>query len=219
MQTYRSIRRVALYAPAFALVFGALLVVMMYSRGGLGAPFPANYAGLAGYALISYALISGGVIDLRSDPYGLVHEMIAGAKKSITLFVGTLHPSTYLAVSGGVSPASLLVRKAAGNVKVSIITQWDPNPETLEAMRCAAQQRDIQAVRANLKLLQLPASSRVSREHFMVVDNKRVRIEAEHDRDGTNHSNRYVRYSLYLHAVLNREFAALAAMAEERALL
>lgn len=198
-----------------SLGIGVGLVVITYSHGGLSAPFPFNCVGLLGFFLIGYVIITFGVTDKKGDNYKLLADMIRSAKESMRIFSGDLDSNVYLQEVEGKTLIGFLVDKATKGVRIEIITQRESDSKTTVVLRNMAEQGSIEAVRKNLKIFQLRPPIDTSLEHFMVVDDLWVRVEKVHGTGRPSQKCRSVRFSLYLHSLLNEEFATLLAKSME----
>lgn len=198
------------------LTIGLILIVVMSQKGGLGANFPYNLLGFVGFCLTTLVFITGGIANVTRDASLRLPRMISAAKESIYIFSGQLAKNAYIG-SSEVTPIELLFEKAKSGVRVNIITEWDPDPETLEAIKKESKKLTNEALQNNFTFLKLKDGAiSCPGEHFMMVDKKNVRIEEEHNKEATDKRlNREVRFSLYLHSLLEKKFAALSEKAEK----
>ena len=203
------------YLPILILGIGIGLVVAMYSHGGMSAIYPFNFVGLVGYFLIAYVILTFGIVDYRDNTHELLARMTCVSKKSVKIFSGNVDSSVYLHRVWGKTLVELLVEKAEKGVQVDIVTQYEPDKVTVEALQGAIGRRDMKKIGENLRLFQLKTVAiDTSPEHFMVVDNLWVRVEKTHSLQELPRKSRSVRFSLYLHSLLNREFNSLLEKAD-----
>lgn len=208
------------YLPILIFGIGIGLVAAMYSHGGLSAVYPFSFAGLVGYFLIVYVIITFGTVDYQDNAHELLSRMIRIAKKSIKIFSGNISSAVYLRKAGEKTLVELLAEKAEKGIQVDIVTQYEPDQITIEALQGVIGRGDVKKVGRNLRLFQLQTGAvDTSMEHFMVVDNLWVRVEKVHGLQKLPHKSRSVRFSLYLHSILNREFNSLLEKADARSFL
>lgn len=215
---YFLFRKDGLLPTILILLIGIGLVITMYQAGGLSAGYPYNLIGFVGYFLIGYVLVKGGIVDMQGDINTLpqcLSRMISTAEESILIFAGGLTSAAYLYPSEKGTPIDLLLNKAVQGVRVEIITERDPDENTLQVLREKAKQVNKEVITRNFHLSRLSSPPVSPREHFMTVDGSWVRVEARHPEGQKTRGNRLVRHSFHLATILDKEFFALSEKAEK----